>query len=58
MRDELTQAERGLADDLKAHPHLLQLQTQATNLESAIVALQRAIVQPIPVKFTIREAVK
>jgi lysophospholipase L1-like esterase len=58
MRDELTQAQRGLSDDLKAHPRLNELQTQTTNLESAIVSLQRATAQPIPVRFVIREAAK
>jgi len=35
-----------------------ELQTQTTNLESGIVALQRAVAQPIPVKFVIRPAPK
>jgi lysophospholipase L1-like esterase len=58
MRDELTQAQRGMADDLKAHPHLNELQKQTTNLESEIVGLQRTAAQPVPVRFVIRAAAK
>jgi hypothetical protein len=58
MRDELNQAQRGMSDNLHSHPQLESLQTETTNLEQNIVALQRSMARPVPIKFVIRAVSK
>jgi len=54
MRDELVFARRGLSQYLPSHPLLSELRTKADEIEKSLVAFQKEIARPVPVRFVIR----
>lgn len=56
MRDEIVFARRGMAENLKAHPRLTELESEADAIERQICEFQRKLVQPVPVEFVVRPA--
>lgn len=55
MRDELVAAKRGVEKTMTTHPQLAALRAQAAEIEQKIVALQRAVAQPVPARFVVRK---
>ncbi len=55
MRDEVVFARRGMTNHLTAHPRLETLRANTEAIEASLVELQREIVRPVPVAFTIRK---
>jgi lysophospholipase L1-like esterase len=56
MRDELVFARRGLSQYLASHPQMSELRAKADEIERSLIALQKEMARPVPVKFAIRRS--
>jgi len=58
VRDELAVVRRGLDETLGAHPRVKRLETETIAIEKEVVALQRELSRPVPVRFIVRKESK